>query len=90
MVEPVSAAERQRLRELAAKTALPWRWGRGRSEVLCEEGVLDANGDAVSVNCGRGAGDWSPEEAEYAVLAANLAPRLLDALEEEAAPEDNR
>jgi len=49
----------------------PWHIGQGRSDVLCEDGILDAEGDAVSVHCGRSSGMMSQEDEEFCVSAAD-------------------
>ena len=70
------------LRLSDAASPAPWRWGPGKSEVLLEEGILDANGDAVFVNCGRGSGEPTDEDSAFMVAARNLLPRVVKALQQ--------
>jgi hypothetical protein len=79
----LSADDRRRLRELAEAASLespgPWRIGAGPSECLCEDGIIDARGDAVFVNCGRVAGTPPIAAEEYMVAAhPGLVLSLLD------------
>jgi hypothetical protein len=71
--------ERRKRRDAA--TPGPWRWATGPSEVLCETGIVTDGGNAVFVNCGRGAGD--PQPQDFALMVASRtdpAPEDIDAL----------
>jgi hypothetical protein len=79
---PLSPNELAGLRALEqAASPAPWRRGDGPSEVLCMEGIIDAAGNAVAVNCGRGAGDMTEEDEAFIIAARSAVPRLLADLE---------
>ncbi len=76
--------EKQIESELAicdAATPGPWRWGASHSECLCEDGIVDPNREAVMVNCGRGSGDPSIEDAEFIIAARTGYPEALRELQ---------
>lgn len=87
-IPPVSDETLAELLELEAKaTPGDWQWGYGYSDVLCEEGILDSNGHAVSVNCGRGSGDITPEDASLVISSRNSLRSIARELQERRAAE---
>lgn len=59
----------------------PWIYGDGTSVVLCETGILDANREAILVNCGRGSGTETPEDGEFIAASRIDLPDALDEIE---------
>lgn len=82
---PANPLTPERIAEIEARlnaaTPGPWRWGAGRSEVLCEDGIIAADGSAVFVNCGRGSGEPSCDDADFIAHAPDDIRDLLAELQ---------
>jgi uncharacterized small protein (DUF1192 family) len=81
----MNAWTEERHREARARcvkaTPGPWIYGMGTSVVLCETGILDANLEAVLVNCGRGSGTETQEDGEFIAASRTDLPDALDEIE---------